>query len=186
MKDGCLRKDRHMKRGMTKREREVTDRAQIRDILDKCKILHLGLVDGDQPYIVPMNYGYTMEEDGKLTLYLHAATKGYKLDLISANPKVCFEMECDVTFFEGRVACQYGNTYKSIMGKGIATLVEDVEDKKQYLSYFMKTQTGKDFVFDDRMVSIVSIIKIDATEYTAKYRPLPAALAEEAECEENK
>lgn len=164
-----------MRKGMTKREREVTDPSQILEILDTCKILHLGLVDGDQPYIVPMNYGYTME-DGHLTLYLHAATKGYKLDLMRANPRVCFSMECDVQMFEGRVACQYGTVYKSLMGKGMAELIEDVEDKKKFLSIFMKTQTGKDFAFDDRMVSIVSIIKIDVSDYSAKARPLPAAL----------
>ncbi len=166
-----------MRKGMTKREREVTEPEKILEILDRCKVLHLGLVDGDQPYIVPMNYGYTME-DGRLTLYLHAATKGYKLDLIRANPKVCFEMECDVQMFEGRVACQYGTTYKSLMGKGIAELIDDVEEKMEALSIFMKTQTGKDFEFNERMVSIVSIIKIKVDEYSAKCRPLPAVLRE--------
>lgn len=164
-----------MRKGMTKRERQVTDRDAILEILDKCMILHLGLVDGDEPYIVPMNYGYTMEGD-KLTLYLHCATKGRKLDIIRVNPKVCFEMECDVEPFEGRVACQYGTTYASIMGRGIAKIVEDVEEKKESLSILMKTQTGKDFTFDDRKVSIVSIIKIDVVEYTAKRRPLPPAM----------
>ena len=50
-----------MKRGITRREREVTDPAQILDILNKAKIVHIGLVDGDEPYVVPMNYGFTME-----------------------------------------------------------------------------------------------------------------------------
>ena len=34
-----------MKRGMTRREREVTDRDEILHILDESKIVHLGLVD---------------------------------------------------------------------------------------------------------------------------------------------
>ncbi len=38
----------------------------------------------------------------------------------------------------------------------------------------MKTQTGKDFEFDDKMVSVVSVIRIDVSEYTAKKRPMPA------------
>lgn len=160
---------------MTKREREVTNQNEIIKILDKCKIVHIGLVDEGQPYIVPMNYGYTME-NGKLTLYLHGATQGYKLDVIRANPKACFEMECDIVPFEGEVACQYGVCYSSIMGRGIAEIVEDVEEKKRALSILMKTQTGKDFTFDDRMVSIVSVIKVYVSDYTAKRRPLPAAL----------
>ena len=72
---------------MTRREFEVTDPEVIRDILDSSSYLHLGLVDDGMPYVVPMNYGYTLEE-GKLVLYLHSATKGYKLDVIRKNP-VC-------------------------------------------------------------------------------------------------
>ena len=44
------------------------------------------------------------------------------------------------------------------------------------MSILMKTQTGKDFSFDDKLVSIVSVIRIDAAEYTAKHRPLPEAM----------
>ena len=161
--------------GMTKRERQITDETQIRNILDTGKVLHLGLAVDNEPYVVPMNYGYTME-DGKLTLYLHSAVRGKKLDMIRANSKVFFEIDCDRMPFEGRVPCQYGMVYSSIMGRGTATLVEDVEAKKQAMTILMKTQTGKDFSFNDRLVSIVTVIRIDAQEYTAKHRPLPEAM----------
>lgn len=160
---------------MTRREREVTDPNKIIEILDKCKVVHVGLIDGEQPYVLPMSYGYTME-GGNLTLYLHGAAQGYKLDVIRANPNTCFEMECDVVPFEGTVACQYGICYSSIIGRGTAEIIEDVEEKKRALSILMKTQTGKDFTFDDRMVSIVSVIEIHVSEYTAKCRPLPEGL----------
>jgi nitroimidazol reductase NimA-like FMN-containing flavoprotein (pyridoxamine 5'-phosphate oxidase superfamily) len=133
-------------------------------------VLHLGMVDGDEPYVVPMNYGYTTE-DGKLTVYLHGALWGRKLDIIRVNPKVFFSLECDVVPFDGDIACRYGTTYASVMGSGTAEIVEDVEEKKKGLSVLMKTQTGKDFTFEDKMVSIVSVIKIDVAEYTAKERP---------------
>ena len=158
--------------GMTKRERQVTDENQIRSILDTAKVLHLGLAVDDEPYVVPMNYGYTME-DGKLVLYLHSALRGKKLDMIRRNPKVFFEMDCDLDPFEGEKPCQYGLAYSSVMGRGIATIVEDVEEKKKAMSVLMKTQTGKDFSFEDRLVSIVSVIRIDVLEYTAKKRPIP-------------
>ena len=48
-----------------------------------------------------------------------------------------------------------------------------VPEKKKAMSILMKTQTGKDFSFDDRLVSIVAVIRIDVSEYTAKHRPLP-------------
>ncbi len=159
--------------GMTRRERQVTDLTEIIKILDKSKVLHLGLVDGDEPYVVPMNYGYIMEGE-KLTIYLHGAKRGRKLDVIRQNPKVFYELDCDITPFEGEVACKYGITYASVMGRGIATIVEDIEEKKMALSLLMKTQTGKDFQFDDKMAGIVSVIKIDTLEYTAKHRPSPS------------
>jgi len=159
-------------KGMTKRERQVTDPQQILEILDRAKVLHLGLCVDNEPYVVPMNYGYTME-DGKLVMYLHSAVRGKKLDMIQANPKVFFAIDCDRQPFEGEKPCQYGLVYSSVMGKGIAKIVEDVEEKKKAMTVLMKTQTGKDFTFEDRLVSIVAVIRIDVEAYTAKHRPLP-------------
>ena len=161
--------------GMTKREFQITDENQIRNILDTAKVLRLGLAVDNEPYVVPMNYGYTME-DGRLVLYLHSAVRGKKLDMIRANSRVFFELDCDVTPFEGKVACQYGLTYSSIMGRGTARIVEDVEEKMQAMSILMKTQTQKEFTFNERLVSIVAVIRIDVEEYTAKHRPLPEKL----------
>ena len=161
--------------GMTKRERQVTDLVEIRRILDTGKVLHLGLAVNDEPYVVPMNYGYTME-DGKLGLYLHCAHQGRKLDMIRANSRVFFEIDCDHKPFEGETPCQYGLVYSSVMGRGKASIVEDVEEKKQAMTILMKTQTGKDFTFEDRLVSIVTVVRIDVAEYTAKHRPLPEGM----------
>ena len=161
--------------GMTKRERQITDPVQIRHILDTAKVLHLGLAVNDEPYVVPMNYGYT-EEEGKLVLYLHSALKGKKLDMMSANPNVFFEIECDRMPFEGKLPCQYGLVYSSIMGRGKARIIDDVEEKMKAMSVLMKTQTGKDFTFNAQLVSIVAVIRIDVEEYTAKHRPVPEKL----------
>ena len=161
--------------GMTKREFQITDPGEIERILRTAKVLHLGLAVNNEPYVVPMNYGHTFE-DGKLVLYLHSAVKGKKLDMIQRNPNVFFEMNCDLEPFEGKVPCQYGLAYSSVMGRGTASIVEDVEEKKQAMSILMKTQTEKDFSFEDRLVSIVAVIRIDVTEYTAKHRPVPERL----------
>ena len=160
--------------GMTRRERQITDRDRIIEILNRCLVVHVGLVDGDEPYVVPMNYGYTMDENGMLTLYLHGATQGRKLDVMRKNPKVFVEMECDVVPFAGDVACKYGTSYQSLMGRGRAVILDDPQEKMRALSQIMKTQTGGDFVFNERLVSVVSLIRVEVTEYTAKYRPAPA------------
>lgn len=158
--------------GLTRRERLIEDESIVNMILEKSKVLHLGLVDGDEPYVVPMNYGHTFE-NGKLTLWLHGARTGRKLDVIRANPKIFVSMECDIEPFEGEVACKYGITYYSLMAKGTAVIVDDIEEKKNALSFLMKTQTQKDFEFTDKLAEVVSIIRIDVSEYTAKHRPGP-------------
>ncbi len=168
-------------KGMTRREREITDRETIRGILDRSLVVHLGLTDGDEPYVVPMNYGYTMDEDGTLKLYLHGATQGRKLDMMRQNPKVFLEMECDVQPFSGDVACRYGMTYMSLMGRGRAVILEDPAEKAEAMSILMKTQTGGDFTFEEKLVKVVSVIRIDVLEYTAKGRPLPKPRTETVE-----
>ena len=162
-------------KGMTKRELQITDEAQIREILDTAKVLHLGLCVDNEPYVVPMNYGYTIE-DGKLVVYLHSAVQGRKLDMIRANPKVFIEMDCDRQPFESEKPCQYGLAYSSLMGRGTARVIEDVEEKIEAMRLLMKTQTRKDFTFNERLVSIVAVIRVDVEEYTAKHRPIPERL----------
>ena len=161
--------------GMTKRELQITEPEQIAHILSTAKVLHLGLAVDNEPYVVPMSYGCAME-DGNLVLYLHSALRGKKLDMLRANPRVFFSLETGLTPFEGQVPCQYGMAYASVMGRGTARILEDAEEKKKAMSVLMKTQTGKDFTFDDRLVSIVAVIRIDVSEYTAKRRPIPDRL----------
>ena len=161
--------------GMTKRELQITDPERIREILDTAKVLRLGLAVDNEPYIVPMNYGYTLEGE-KLTFYLHSALRGKKLDMLRANPEVFVELDCDHRPFVGVKPCQYGLSYSSLMARGTARIVEDAEEKMEAMTVLMKTQTGKDFSFDEKLVSIVAVIRIDVTEYTAKHRPIPENL----------
>ena len=159
---------------MRRRDREVTEMNEIRHILDTGMVLHLGLVDQGKPYVVPMNYGYAFEDD-KLVFYVHGALEGRKLDVIRANPDCCVQIECDVQPFAGNVACQYGCSYYSLDGFGTARVLEVPGEKMRALSILMKTQTEKDFEFNERLVSIVSVIRIECDSYTAKHRPLPPA-----------
>jgi len=164
---------------MRRREREVTDQKEILDILDRSLVVHLGLCEKDgMPYVVPMNYGYRMEE-GRLVLYVHGATSGHIYDVIRENARISFEMECDIQPFSGSVACKYGMAYSCIMGKGTARILTDTEDseeKQEALTLLMKAQTGRDdFTFNEKLAAVVNVVRIDVSVYTAKKRPLPEA-----------
>lgn len=157
---------------MRRKDREVTDMNEISRILKEAKLLHLAMIDGSIPYVVPMNYGYTLES-GRLTLYLHSAPEGRKLDVLRAAQQVAFSMECDVVPVAGKSACNYGTNYASLMGTGKAEFLTDPEDKKAALAALMLTQTGKSFQFDDRMAMGVAVLRISVEEYTAKKRAVP-------------
>ncbi|MDD6311516.1 MAG: pyridoxamine 5'-phosphate oxidase family protein [Firmicutes bacterium] len=161
---------------MTRREFEITDINEIVKILEKAKIIHLGLVDDGMPYLVPMNYGFEII-DGKLVIYMHSGLKGYKLDVIRKNPVCCFEIDCDIMPFEGKVACQYGTSYSSVIGRGEVEILEDAAERMDAMKKFMKTQTGRDFEFTDKMLSAVAMLRINVDEFTAKHRPAPETRA---------
>ena len=155
---------------MRRKDREVTDEAAIRAILDKAQVLHLAMIDGDRPYVVPMHYGYTLE-NGRLTLYLHSAKEGRKLDALEKNDRVAFVLEMDVgPVSGGEVPCKYGAVYASLMGEGRATILTDPVQKAAALAVLMRTQTGRDFSFTPDMTDAVAVIRIDADAFTAKAR----------------
>ena len=156
---------------MRRKDREVTNIIKILQIIEKAKVLHLALFDADYPYIVPLHYGYEYKE-GILIFYMHCAKEGHKLDLIRSNPNVCIEVESDVELISGGdVACKYGASFASVIGRGRAELVSDSQEKIRGLSLLMKNQTGREFIINEEMASTVEIIKAVISEFTAKLRP---------------
>ena len=157
---------------MRRKDREVTDITDIRKILDTADILHMGLFDGDYPYVVPVHYGYEFRGD-TLVFYTHSAKEGHKLDLIRSNPAVCVEVDCDVETLPAKAACGYGSTFASVIAKGKAEILEDGEEKAEALKILMKCQTGMDFPINAAMAGAVAVLKITADEFTAKRNPGP-------------
>lgn len=60
---------------MRRKDREVTDINEILDIVEQAKVLHLGMLDGEYPYVVAMHYGYEYA-DGALTFLCTVPRKG--------------------------------------------------------------------------------------------------------------
>lgn len=157
---------------MRRKDREITNINEIHNIIHKARILHLGMFDGEYPYIVPLHYGYSFNED-KLIFYMHGAKSGKKYELININPSVFIEIETDIALVSrGDIACKYGSAYASIMARGKASIVEAVDEKIAGLNLLMQHQTGKTFNINNQMASSVNVIKVEAFDITAKSRPL--------------
>ena len=155
---------------MRRADREVTDYQQIQSIIEQAKVVHIGMIDNDRPYVVPMQYGFVFA-DGTLTLYVHCAKEGRKLDILKKNPCVFIELETNVAIVSGGdIPCKYGSEYASVMGDGTAVIVEDVAEKISGLQLMMKTQSGRDFEITEQMAASVTVLRIDVPCVTAKRR----------------
>ena len=155
---------------MRRADREITNYQQIKSIIEQAKVVHIGMIDHNRPYIVPMQYGFVFA-DGTLTLYVHCAKEGRKLDILKKNPRVFIELETNVAIVSGGdVPCKYGSEYASVMGDGTAVIVEDVAEKISGLQLMMKTQSGRDFEITEQMTASVTVLRIDVPCVTAKRR----------------
>ncbi|MCL1827824.1 MAG: pyridoxamine 5'-phosphate oxidase family protein, partial [Candidatus Cloacimonetes bacterium] len=150
-------------------EKEITQIKDILAILSKCKVCRLGLVEGDRPYIIPLNYGFIWENE-KLTLLFHSATEGKKLDIIKANNNACFEIDCDTMLKEGDTACDFAYAYKSVIGFGAIEYITGLKDKIFSLNTIIQHQTGKNTFYDftEEQIKNVCIYKIICTSFTGK------------------
>ncbi len=157
---------------MRRKDREITDINEILEIIQNADILHLGLFDGDYPYIVPLHYGYEYQ-DGRLVFYMHGAREGHKLDLIKNDPNVCIELENDTELISGGdVACAYGATFASVIARGQAEIVSDAQEKIKGLKLLMEKQTGREFEINEKMAASVAVIKVAVNDFTAKARKM--------------
>lgn len=155
---------------MRRVDRELTDPRQIKSVIEEAKVVHIGMIDENRPYVVPMQYGFEFI-DGRLTLYMHCAKEGRKLEIIKKSPNVFIELETNVSLISGGdVPCKYGSKYASVMGDGTAAIVENTDEKIYGLKLLMKAQTGKDFEISGQMTKSVTVLRIDVPRITAKSR----------------
>lgn len=154
---------------MWRADRQVKDINRIKEFVKECKVCRVGMWDGKEVYVVPMNYGYEEENGETITIYLHCAKVGKKHDILVERPDVCIEMDGKHELKEGPIPCQYGFYYESFIGNGTVEFVEDFEEKVKALSITMKHQTGKDFTeFGEKWVNAVCIFKVKMNQYTVK------------------
>ena len=75
---------------MRRKNREVTDKQDILDILRRCDTVRIGLTGTDGPYVVPVSFGLDLSGE-KPVVYFHCARKGMKVDMLDADGRVCVE-----------------------------------------------------------------------------------------------
>lgn len=157
-----------MKREMRRSDRLVTDKDKVKNVLEDAQVIHLGLEDDGEIYVVPLNYGWEWQDE-TLMLYCHSAREGRKIDLIGEGAKVGFSMESGVHYFGDETACLFGNRYKSIIGNGEAFLLTEAEARAHALNRVMAHYSGKsDWDFAPELLAQVQVIAIRVDDFSCK------------------
>lgn len=153
---------------MRRKDREVTDRAKIREILQQCDCCRLGLNDQDAAYVVPMNFGFD-ERDGNFVLYFHSARKGRKIELLKRNLRAAFEMDVGYRLHMGQTACACSAAYQCVMGEGPVTFLEEPAEKMRALTTILARQTGRsDWTFSPKELQSVLVFQLEADRLSCK------------------
>jgi len=153
-------------------ETQITDRDEIIKILDSCERCRIGFSDDGEPYMVPINYGYTYI-DNVLTVFFHCASEGRKMDIIKKNPLVCFEVDYDTRLNPDDSPGKIAIKYESIVGVGTVQIVDDFHEKRRILGNMMKKFHRYNPFYHptpltDNRVHEVVILKLALDEFKAK------------------
>ncbi|MGE5389887.1 MAG: pyridoxamine 5'-phosphate oxidase family protein [Deltaproteobacteria bacterium] len=150
---------------MRRSDKEISDEKIIELVLKESTVCHLAMAEDNVPYVLPMNFGY---EEG--IVYIHSATEGRKIDLIGRNPRVCFQAESQVAICSDEVnACAWGTRYLSVIADGLASIVEDNDEKKKALDIIMHKYSGRDgWDYKGESLAKIVIIRIKLIGVKAK------------------
>ncbi|MEA4964614.1 MAG: pyridoxamine 5'-phosphate oxidase family protein [Oscillospiraceae bacterium] len=153
---------------MRRKDREMTDRERINEIISSCNCCRLGFYDEGEVYIVPLNFGY-VENDGSGTFYFHGAKNGRKIDLIAKTHAAGFELDTNYKLMEGPTACQFSACFQSVIGTGHVDFVEDRAEKESALQAIMLHNSGTDhWSFSDAMLDATCVFKLEVIKVSCK------------------
>lgn len=148
----------------------IKDRETLQLILDNSDVCRIALHDTPFPYIVPLNYGYTW--DDQLVFYFHCAPEGRKLNCIRHDNHVCFEIDTGHELIQHEHACNWGMHYKSIIGNGLIEIIDNPDEKRIGLDLLMKHYMfkGEHINYDEHIFKHTVVLKMSVTEFTGKQK----------------
>ena len=142
---------------------------QIIALFERAKVGRLGCLNPNgYPYVVPMHFVHFNHK-----IYLHGLPKGQKIDILTSNPNVCFEIDEMITLLDKNVEnpCDVNTAFNSIIAQGEAKIVDNLDEKKEALSKIVKKFTPHlmDKELPENMVNGTAVIRIDIQECIGRY-----------------
>jgi hypothetical protein len=159
-----------MKVPMRKKDREITDPSEIEQILKRGEIISVAMCQGDQPYVLPFNYGFLNE-----LIYIHSSRKGFKLEVLAQNPKVSFNVLTDVEPLPSDQPQDCSVAYSSVVGFGRVRMVDDPVEKLAALEAIMLQYYPKNdaWQYPDKVVAACTVWCIEIAHLSGKCKRPP-------------
>jgi uncharacterized protein len=153
----------HPHAAMRRKDREITDRAEIDAIIRAEKVMHLAFSDNNIPFLVPVFYAY----DGA-ALYFHSARVGTKMEILKRNNIVCFEISIDHGIVENEIACDFEAKHRTVIGVGRASIVEDETEKIKALDCIVAKFSSNKFAYPKANLDRTAVVRIDIDSIKGK------------------
>lgn len=152
---------------MRRKDKEIVEQKVMVSIIEKAIICRVGMCWQDEPYVIPMNFGYRNHY-----IFLHSASEGRKLDILRNNNKVCIEFDVDVEMLQSQEVCKTSMKYKSILIFGTAVILKDVAEKKRALDIIIHHYDNHNFPplfhYSEEVMEKVIMIKVKVEKMTGK------------------
>ncbi len=148
-----------------RKDKEVTDKAELRKILTTAKFMTIALSNDNRPYLVSLSYGY---DERKNCLYFHCSKEGKKLEWMKSNSTTWGQILLDYGYSQGE--CDH--LYASVHFLGKITLLSDLAEKQVAAECMMKQLDDKpesliSKLTSDRLTNVV-MGRIDIQQLTGK------------------
>ncbi len=142
---------------------KIVETEKIENIIKRAKVCRLGLADENQPYVVPLSFGYHEK-----ALYFHTGKKGKKMEILKNNNKVCFEMEAGLEIVPADNPCKWNMHYESVVGFGRALILKDSAEKRKALDVIVRHYGGTVMAYDEKRVDGLAVIKVEIDSMTGR------------------
>lgn len=152
---------------MRRKDREITDKVKIVNIMKKCDCCNLALNGEEFPYVIPLSFGFCQEND-ELKLYFHSAKEGTKIDFIKRNEKAAFTMHTTHQLELGEKACDSTMRYESVCGNGTIRFIEGQEKIKALKCIMNQYEQGKEHVFSEKVLPLTEVMELTVEHISGK------------------
>ena len=149
------------------------DQETIYQILDEALICHVGLADGEQPFVIPINFARIAD-----TIVLHGAKSSRLLCHIAAGHPICVEATIVDGLVLARSVFHHSVNYRSVVLFGKGRLVENEHEKLAALraitEHLIPGRWDEARLPNRKEMNATSVVSIKIDEASAKVRMGPA------------